>query len=89
MEAFANLLDFLLAKEGRAYVLEVESRFHFTRGSQEDPVNSWCSAWSKILFEAQMAFSKKVKHDNAQNEEVLQPPTKVPKVRVTGKHWSW
>ncbi|CAE7246052.1 unnamed protein product, partial [Symbiodinium sp. CCMP2456] len=73
LHAFASLLDFLLSKDGKAYVMEVESRCHFAQNAQghkassksgadadpgSGPVSLWCSTWSKILFEAVRAHAK-------------------------------
>ena len=73
LPAFASLLDYLLSKDGKSYVMEVESRCHFAHNSQKakgssksaddaspgsGPVSLWCSTWSKILFDALRAQAK-------------------------------
>ena len=62
LPAFASLLDYLLSKDGKSYVMEIESRCHFAQKSQksqgskdskaassESAPDLWCSTWSRIL----------------------------------------
>ena len=72
---FAGLLDYLCSKNGKYYVIEMESRYHLSHDSHDvdssgSPTNSWCSAWSKVFSDAlkaqALAFRKAKKSESTE-----------------------
>ncbi|CAE7458803.1 unnamed protein product [Symbiodinium sp. CCMP2592] len=85
LPAFASLLDYLLSKDGKSYVMEIESRCHFaqksqkSQGSQDSKAASsesapdlWCSTWSRVLGVAVRAQAQAAKAAAAEAENVDQ-----------------
>ena len=51
---FASLIDYLRSKDGKYYVIEMESRYQLSRDvdTSGHHTSSWCAGWARVFSEA-------------------------------------